>query len=80
MIKYQHQSAVSFDLLNDPLMVQKAYGIFIESILVEYKAFKFTAFVTNLCNTHDALALSDVFGNERRALLANSCRKIPTDI
>lgn len=61
-INYQHQSQVSFDLLGDPLLVQKAYGIFNGSVGVEYKAFKFTAFVTNLFNTRYASALTDVFG------------------
>ncbi len=61
-INYQHQSGVSFDLLGDPLLAQKAYGIFNGSIGVEYKAFKFTTFATNLFNTHYASALTDVFG------------------
>ena len=61
-INYQHQSGVSFDLLGDPLLVQKAYGIFNGSVGVEYKSVKFTAFATNLFNTHYASALTDVFG------------------
>jgi iron complex outermembrane receptor protein len=61
-INYQHQSQVSFDLLGDPLLVQKAYGIFNGSIGVEYKSIKITGFVTNLFNQRYVASLTDVFG------------------
>jgi iron complex outermembrane receptor protein len=61
-INYQHQSQVSFDLLGDPLLIQKAYGIFNGSIGVEYKSIKITGFVTNLFNQRYVASLTDVFG------------------
>lgn len=62
MLGYQHQSAVNFDLLGNPLLVQKAYGVFNGSFGIEAGQFKVTAFVNNLFNKHYAANLSDGFG------------------
>jgi iron complex outermembrane recepter protein len=59
---YQHQGAVNFDLLGNPLLNQKAYGIFNSSVGVEVGKYKLTAFVNNLFNTHYASSLTDNFG------------------
>lgn len=58
---YQHQSTVNFDLLGNPLLEQKAYGIFNASIGGEFGPVKATLFVNNLFDTHYAAGLSDGF-------------------
>lgn len=58
---YQHQSKVNFDLLGNPLLTQKAYGIFNASIGGEFGPVKATLFVNNLFDTHYAAGLSDGF-------------------
>jgi iron complex outermembrane receptor protein len=63
VLGYQHQSAVNFDLLGNPLLAQGAYGIFNGSIGIEAGQFKVTAFVNNLFNKHYASSLADGFGN-----------------
>ncbi len=61
-LNYQHQSAVSFDLLGDPLLVQNAYGVLNGSVGIEHGPFKVTAFVNNLFDQHFAAGLADTFG------------------
>jgi iron complex outermembrane recepter protein len=61
-LNYQHQSDVNFDLLGNPLLTQKAYGIFNAGIGAEVGPFRATVFVNNLFNTHYAGGLSDGFG------------------
>ncbi len=61
-LNYQHQSAVIFDLLGNPLLTQKAYGIFNAGIGAEFGPFRATVFVNNLFDTHYAGGLSDGFG------------------
>jgi iron complex outermembrane recepter protein len=61
-LNYQHQSDVNFDLLGNPLLTQKAYGIFNAGIGAEFGVFKATVFVNNLFNKHYAGGLSDGFG------------------
>ena len=61
-LNYQHQSDVNFDLLGNPLLTQKAYGIFNAGIGAEFGPFRATVFVNNLFNTHYAGGLSDGFG------------------
>jgi iron complex outermembrane recepter protein len=61
IVNYQHQSAVNFDLLGNPLTVQKAYGVLNSSLGAEVGRFKFTAFVNNIFNTHYAASVSDTF-------------------
>jgi iron complex outermembrane recepter protein len=61
-LNYQHQSDVNFDLLGNPLVTQKAYGIFNAGVGAEFGPFKATVFVNNLFNTHYAGGLSDGFG------------------
>lgn len=63
IFSYQHQSAVNFDLLGNPLLEQKGYGVFNASLGAEFGQFKLTAFVNNLFNKHYAASLSDGFGN-----------------
>lgn len=58
---YQHQSAVNFDLLGNPLLEQKAYGIFNASLGGEFGSLRATLFVNNLFDTHYAAGLSDGF-------------------
>jgi iron complex outermembrane recepter protein len=62
VLGYQHQSAVNFDLLGNPLTTQKGYGIFNGSVGIENGQFKVTAFVNNLFNKHYASSLGDNFG------------------
>ena len=62
VLGYQHQSAVNFDLLGNPLATQKGYGVFNGSIGIENDRFKVTAFVNNLFNKHYASSLGDNFG------------------
>jgi iron complex outermembrane receptor protein len=62
IVNYQHQSDVNFDLLGNPLLVQKAYGVLNASFGVEIENFKVTAFVNNLFNKHYASSLADGFG------------------
>jgi iron complex outermembrane recepter protein len=60
---YQHQGKVNFDLLGNPLLTERAYGIFNGSIGAEFaNGFKASVFVTNLFDTHYAASLSDGFG------------------
>lgn len=61
IVNYQHQSAVNFDLLGNPLVVQKAYGVLNSSIGAEVGRFKITAFVNNIFNTHYAASVTDAF-------------------
>lgn len=61
-LNYLHQSAVSFDLLGNPLLVQSAYGVLNGSVGIEHGAFKITAFVNNLFDQHYAAGLADSFG------------------
>jgi iron complex outermembrane recepter protein len=61
-LNYQHQSDVNFDLLGNPLLTQKAYGIFNAGIGAEFGPFRATVFVNNLFNTHYAGGLNDGFG------------------
>ena len=63
VLGYQHQGAVNFDLLGNPLLVQGAYGVFNGSVGIETGQFKVTAFVNNLFNKHYASSLADGFGN-----------------
>ncbi len=63
VLGYQHQSAVNFDLLGNPLTVQKPYGVFNGSVGVDFGQVKLTAFVNNLFNQHYASSLTDGFGN-----------------
>lgn len=60
-LNYQHQSKVNFDLLGNPLLEQKAYGIFNANLGGEFGPVKATLFVNNLFNTHYAAGLSDGF-------------------
>jgi len=62
ILAYQHQSAVNFDLLGNPLLNQEAYGIFNTSFGVKAGNVKVTAFVNNLFDKHYASILSDAFG------------------
>lgn len=59
---YQHQSKVSFDLLGNPLLVQKSYGIFNASLGGQFGPFRATAFVNNLFDKNYAANLADGFG------------------
>jgi iron complex outermembrane recepter protein len=61
-LNYQHQSDVNFDLLGDPLLTQKAYGIFNAGIGAEFGPFRATVFVNNLFNKHYAGGLANNFG------------------
>jgi iron complex outermembrane receptor protein len=61
-LNYQHQSDVNFDLLGNPLLTQKAYGIFNAGIGAEVGPFRATVFVNNLFNKHYAGGLADNFG------------------
>jgi iron complex outermembrane receptor protein len=61
-LSYQHQSDVNFDLLGNPLLTQKAYGIFNAGIGAEFGPFRATVFVNNLFDTHYAGGLADGFG------------------
>lgn len=61
-LNYQHQSAVNFDLLGNPLLTQKAYGILNAGIGAEVGPLRATVFVNNLFNTHYAGGLADNFG------------------
>jgi iron complex outermembrane receptor protein len=61
---YQHQGKVNFDLLGNPLLTERAYGIFNASVGAQFaNGFKATVFVTNLFDTHYAASLSDAFQN-----------------
>jgi iron complex outermembrane receptor protein len=61
-LNYQHQSAVNFDLLGNPLLTQKAYGIFNAGVGAEFGPFRATVFVNNLFDKHYAGGLADGFG------------------
>lgn len=61
-VNYRHQSSVNFDLLGNPLLVQKSYGIMNASLGAEFGQFKITAFVNNLFDKHYASSLGDNFG------------------
>jgi iron complex outermembrane recepter protein len=61
-LNYQHQSDVNFDLLGNPLLTQKAYGIFNASIGAEFGPLRATVFVNNLFDQHYAGGLADNFG------------------
>jgi iron complex outermembrane recepter protein len=61
---YQHQGKVNFDLLGNPLLTERAYGILNSSIGAEFgNGFKATVFVNNLFDKHYAGSLSDGFQN-----------------
>jgi iron complex outermembrane recepter protein len=62
ILSYQHQSDVNFDLLGNPLLTQKAYGILDGSIGVDLGAFRARVFVNNLFDQKYAASLSDGFG------------------
>ena len=62
VLAYQHQSAVNFDLLGNPLLTQPAYGIFNASVGAEFGKVKVAVFVNNLFNKHYAASMSDGFG------------------
>ncbi len=62
ILSYQHQSAINFDLLGNPLAVQKSYGIMNASFGADFGRFKLSAFVNNLFDKHYASSLSDGFG------------------
>ncbi len=62
ILSYQHQSAVNFDLLGNPLLAQGGYGILNASLGGEFGKVKLTAFVNNLFNKHYASSLTDNFG------------------
>jgi iron complex outermembrane recepter protein len=61
-LNYQHQSDVNFDLLGNPLLTQKAYGIFNAGVGAEFGPFRASVFVNNLFDTHYAGGLADNFG------------------
>lgn len=61
-LNYQRQSDVNFDLLGNPLLTQKAYGIFNAGLGAEVGQFRATVFVNNLFNKHYAGGLADNFG------------------
>lgn len=61
-LNYQRQSDVNFDLLGNPLLTQKAYGIFNAGLGAEVGPFRATVFVNNLFNKHYAGGLADNFG------------------
>jgi iron complex outermembrane recepter protein len=61
-LNYQHQSAVNFDLLGNPQLTQKAYGIFNAGVGAEFGPFRATVFANNLFDTHYAGGLADGFG------------------
>jgi iron complex outermembrane recepter protein len=61
-LNYQHQSDVNFDLLGNPLLTQKAYGIFNAGVGAEFGPFRATLFVNNLFDKHYAGGLADGFG------------------
>lgn len=61
-LNYQHQSDVNFDLLGNPLLTQKAYGIFNAGVGAEFGPLRATLFVNNLFNQHYAGGLGDNFG------------------
>jgi iron complex outermembrane receptor protein len=62
ILGYQHQGSVNYDLLGNPLLVQKPYGVFNASLGGEFGQFKVVFFVNNLFDTHFASSLSDNFG------------------
>lgn len=62
ILAYQHQSEVNFDLLGNPLLVQKAYGVVNASLGGEFGRIKLVAFVNNLFDTHYAANVSDSYG------------------
>ena len=62
-ITYQHQSSVNFDLLGDPLDVQKAYGLMNAAVGLEHGAYKMSLFVNNVFDTHYAVGMGDGFGS-----------------
>lgn len=61
-LSYQHQSSVNFDLLGNPDLVQKPYGIVNASLGAEFGRVKLVAFVNNLFNQHYAASMADGFG------------------
>ena len=62
IVTYQHQGAVNFDLLGNPLTVQKGYGVMNASLGAEFGQVKLVAFVNNLFDKHYASSLGDNFG------------------
>jgi iron complex outermembrane recepter protein len=61
-LNFQHQSRVNFDLLGNPLLTEKAYGVFNGNIGYSTDNWQVTAFVNNLFNKHYASFLTDGFG------------------
>jgi iron complex outermembrane receptor protein len=51
---YNYQSKVNFDLLNNPLTVQKAYGLFSGSVGVNRDGYRVSFYVNNLFDQHYA--------------------------
>jgi iron complex outermembrane receptor protein len=60
-LNYQYQSAVNFDLLNNPLLEQKGYGIVNGSIALNdpSHSFKVTLYVNNLFDKTYASFIGD---------------------
>lgn len=63
IVNYQHQSGVNFDLLGNPLLVQRAYGVLNASLGVEFANIRATVFVNNLFDEHYAASMADGFGS-----------------
>ena len=68
-LNYQHQSAVNFDLGNNPLTVQKSYGVVNGSIALNDAArgFKVTLYVNNLFDKSYTTFIGDNFNFYRGA-------------
>ena len=68
-LNYQHQSAVNFDLGNNPLTVQKGYGVVNGSIALNDAArgFKVTLYVNNLFDKSYTSFIGDNFNFYRSA-------------
>lgn len=68
-VNYQYQSAVNFDLGNNPLTVQKGYGVVNGSIALSDPArgFKITLYVNNLFEKSYATFIGDNFNFYRGA-------------
>lgn len=62
ILSYQHQSDVNFDLLGNPLLTQKAYGVLNTSFIADFGKMRATFFVNNLLDENYASSLVDGFG------------------
>ncbi|SNR94804.1 MULTISPECIES: TonB-dependent receptor [unclassified Azospirillum] len=69
-LDYRYQSKVNFDLTQNPLYVQKAYGIFNGSIGIKGAgdAYRITLFVNNLFDKHYASNVSGLVGGPPTAV------------